>query len=180
MAFSKEIRTRALVAAARHCCVCHRYKGVKVEVHHIVPRSKGGTGAEDNAIALCFDCHADAGHYNTEHPRGTKFSPDELRLARDSWHVTVEHDEIETWDAEDLFYCRYLLCKSFTALSELVRGELSQAPVEAPHLARTEAGEFLANLVKRHPTEGRTSGYAPFRLEARIKLQTPTYASSSG
>lgn len=60
MPFSKEIREDALVASARHCCVCHRSKGVKVEVHHIVPTSQGGTDDFDNAVVLCFDCHADA------------------------------------------------------------------------------------------------------------------------
>ncbi len=77
MAFKKEVKINALVSAARHCCVCHRYKGVKVEVHHILPVAKGGADDAENAIALCFDCHADAGHYNNKHPRGTKFSPEE-------------------------------------------------------------------------------------------------------
>lgn len=38
MSFSTEVKERALVASARHCSVCHRYKGIKTEVHHIVPR----------------------------------------------------------------------------------------------------------------------------------------------
>jgi 5-methylcytosine-specific restriction endonuclease McrA len=95
MTFSKEVRTEALVAAARHCCVCHRYKGVKVEVHHVVPAAKGGADTADNAITLCFDCHADAGHYNPEHPRGTKFSVEELRSSRDLWHMAVRMNRIQ-------------------------------------------------------------------------------------
>jgi len=101
MAFNKEIKTKALVSAARHCCVCHRYKGVKVEVHHIVPIFKGGTDTEDNAIALCFDCHADAGHYNSKHPRGIKFSPEELRYARDVWYSNVKQKRIDITDDEE-------------------------------------------------------------------------------
>ena len=101
MAFSEEVRIQAVMAAARHCCVCHRYKGVMVEVHHIVPISKGGTDDPDNAIALCFDCHADAGHYNPNHPRGTKFSPEELRLARLIWHCAVSMNKIEMPQEED-------------------------------------------------------------------------------
>jgi hypothetical protein len=129
VAFSTETRTTALVAAARHCCVCRRYKGVKVEVHHIVPLSKGGTDSADNAIVLCFDCHADAGHYNPKHPRGTKFSPEELRLARDLWHMAVATNRIEAPQEKDRLYCRYLVCKSFSALREIVEGDLSSPRV---------------------------------------------------
>jgi HNH endonuclease len=95
MAFSKEIKRKALINSARHCCVCHRYKGLKIEVHHIIPISNGGTNNEENAISLCFDCHADAGHYNPKHPRGTKFSPEELKLAKEKWHQAVELNHLD-------------------------------------------------------------------------------------
>ena len=157
MGFPKQVRIDALNAAARHCCVCHRYKGVKIEVHHIVPLEKGGTNTADNAIALCFDCHADAGHYNTKHPRGTKFSPQELGSARDLWHMAVERNQIERWEGEDRLHCRYLICKSFSALSEIVDGDLAQVPVEHPHLVKTAVWEFLASLIRRHPENYRHS-----------------------
>lgn len=85
MSFPADVRERALVAAARHCCVCRRFKGVSVEVHHIVPESEGGSNDDENAIVLCFDCHADAGHY-PKHSRGTRYSRQELRRARAAWH----------------------------------------------------------------------------------------------
>ncbi|MBI4207195.1 MAG: HNH endonuclease [Betaproteobacteria bacterium] len=151
MAFSREVRTEALVAAARHCCLCHRYRGVKVEVHHIVPVAKGGADTADNAIALCFDCHADAGHYNPAHPRGTKISVDELRLARDLWHRAVQMNRIEAPHDEDWLYCRYLVCKSFSALREIVEGSLTQIPVDLPLLAKTVTGDFLSSILRRHP-----------------------------
>ncbi len=157
MAFTKEVRIEALVAAARHCCVCHRYKGVKVEVHHIVPVAKGGTDTADNAISLCFDCHADAGHYNPEHPRGTKFSEDELREARDLWHMAVQNNRIEAPNDEDWMYCRYLICKSFSALREIVEGTLTQIPIDSPFLAQTIAGNFLSSIVRQHPDAYRPS-----------------------
>ena len=157
MAFSKEIRLHALVAAARHCCVCHRYKGVKVEVHHIVPITAGGADTAENAIALCFDCHADAGHYNADHPRGTRFSPEELRLARDTWHIAVQRNDITAPGEEDLLYCRYLLCTSFSALSEITAGSVGQFPAENPALAKTAPGSFLASIIQRHPDSHRSS-----------------------
>lgn len=101
MAFTKETKIKALLDSARHCCVCHRYKGMKVEVHHIVPAAQGGTDDKKNAIALCFDCHTDAGHYNSLHPRGTKFSAEELRLARDGWHAAVLNNRIDITENEE-------------------------------------------------------------------------------
>ena len=38
------------------CQVCGK-KHVRLEVHHVIPRSKGGTDDENNLITLCEDCH---------------------------------------------------------------------------------------------------------------------------
>ncbi len=83
MGFSPEIAENLLVKSARHCCLCRRYKGTKLEVHHIVPESRGGSDDEENGIPLCFECHAEVAAYNEEHPRGRKFRPSELRRHRD-------------------------------------------------------------------------------------------------
>jgi hypothetical protein len=151
MAFDNATRAKALVAAARHCCVCHRYKGVKVEVHHVVPEAEGGDDTLENAITLCFDCHADAGHYNTRHPRGSRFSQNELRRARSTWHATVLRGSLSAPPEEDMLYCRYLLCQSFNALKEIVNGDLQHLPVQKPLLVRNDVLGFLAALVQRHP-----------------------------
>ncbi|MDY6856699.1 MAG: HNH endonuclease [Thermodesulfobacteriota bacterium] len=108
MAFSKKIKIVTLTSAARHCSVCHRYKGVKVEVYHILPVAKGGKDDAEKTIALCFDCHADAVHYNDKHPRGTKFSSDELRHARDMWHFAVKANKIAPSADVNNIYARYL------------------------------------------------------------------------
>jgi len=93
--FSKAIREQVLVDAARHCSVCHRFKAIGVEVHHIMPRSEGGLDTEDNAIALCLDCHLAAGHYNPKHPKGKKYSPEELQKHKAAWIQTVAHGSIQ-------------------------------------------------------------------------------------
>ena len=74
-----------LVRCHRRCCVCHRHCGVKAEVDHIDPARERDSGRIDNAIVLCFDCHAEVHHYNDQHPRGRKFRPSELRAHRDQW-----------------------------------------------------------------------------------------------
>ncbi|HGM6754482.1 TPA: HNH endonuclease [Serratia marcescens] len=81
-----KVREDALVACGRHCCVCHRFCGRNIELHHIEMESKGGSSTFENCIPLCFDCHAEAGHYNINHPKGTKYSSSELRRHRDIWY----------------------------------------------------------------------------------------------
>ena len=119
MGFSKTIKEKTLVAAGRRCCLCTRYKGVRLEVHHIVPTSDGGTDDYDNAIALCFDCHADVGHYNPHHPRGNRFTPTELREHRRRLYRQIKSGTLSSTPPQEHWaYCRYLICKSFSALSE--------------------------------------------------------------
>lgn len=85
MSFSQEIVEHALVESGRHCCICHKLCGTKIETHHIKPTSQGGADDFENCIPLCFDCHAEVNHYNVEHPRGRKFTPNELKKHRDNW-----------------------------------------------------------------------------------------------
>ncbi len=86
--FALETKTRAMIACGRRCCLCHKFTGVGMECHHITPHAQGGEDTYENCIPLCFDCHAEVGHYSSEHPRGTKFSPEELRGHRDHWYAT--------------------------------------------------------------------------------------------
>lgn len=58
---------------------------MKLECHHIVQKFEGGSDTLENCIVLCFDCHADMRSYDHLHPKGTKYSPEELRIHRDSW-----------------------------------------------------------------------------------------------
>lgn len=84
-----QVRDQALVACGRQCCICHRFCGTKIECHHIVTESDGGPSTLENCIPLCFDCHADVGHYNPQHPKGTKYSITELRKHRDTWFSAI-------------------------------------------------------------------------------------------
>ncbi len=94
MAFSKKVKDEIFVLSARHCCVCHKSKGIKLEIHHITPKQQGGLDTIENAICLCFDCHADAGHYFSGHPKGSKFSPQELIKHKEVWFKIVREHKI--------------------------------------------------------------------------------------
>ena len=81
MGFNRTESNKLLVSCHRRCCLCHRYCGIKIELHHIKP----GDDSIENAIPLCFECHAEVLLYNDAHPRGRKFSPDELRDHKEQW-----------------------------------------------------------------------------------------------
>lgn len=149
MSFPNSIRLQALVDAARHCCACRRYKGVGVEVHHIVPVSEGGADSSDNAITLCFDCHAAAGHYNPRHPRGTKFRPEELKKHRDLWHAIVANGSVPTPTAKDVPEChvRHLLSLDNDATSELINLDHEHLPFGASFIQDNEVLKFMRRVL---------------------------------
>jgi hypothetical protein len=89
MGFSKQVTDDVLIACGRHCCVCHKFCGTKIELHHIIQVSDNGPNTFDNCIPLCFDCHADVKSYNPKHPKGKQFTDSELKRHRDNWYKKV-------------------------------------------------------------------------------------------
>lgn len=77
--FNEDDKVKLLLWCARHCCLCGKFAGVGIEIAHLEPKSSD----IDDAIPLCFDCHAEIGHYNRKHPRGRKYSIRELKARRD-------------------------------------------------------------------------------------------------
>ncbi len=89
MSFPSSVADKALVACGRCCCLCHKFCGGKIELNHIIQDAAGGPDTLDNCIPVCFDCHADIGHYNKSHPRGKKYTVAELRGHREAWYAKV-------------------------------------------------------------------------------------------
>jgi len=83
MSFPKKIADEVLVKSGRRCSICNKFCGTKIELHHIKPKYQGGEDIVDNCILLCFDCHADVGSYNSNHPKGKKYSEKELKMHRE-------------------------------------------------------------------------------------------------
>lgn len=151
MGFPQKVKDQIFADTARHCCVCHRYKGVKVEVHHIKQEALGGENTYENAISLCFDCHCDAGHYNPKHPRGTKFSPSELKKAKQNWIDLVKTNNIKEPTDPDAFLCQYFVCENYENLVEINNCDLSKFPVESPLLVKNEILKSLGTIIRNHP-----------------------------
>jgi hypothetical protein len=65
-----------------------------MELDHILPKAEGGSDVIENAIPVCFECHAEIHLYNDKHPRGKKYSPEELRAHKDQWlQICQKHPE---------------------------------------------------------------------------------------
>jgi len=147
MGFPREIKTKALIASARHCCVCHRYKGLKIEVHHIEPVAKGGPDTFDNAIPLCFDCHSDAGHYNLQHPKGLKLTKKELILARDKWYNIVNSNNLSSPnDFTDHLNIRHLVLQNYDIAFEIFNDDYSNLPFK-PLVIKNDIFYFVKKIL---------------------------------
>src|SRR6266436_2688370 len=93
-----------LVKCHRRCCICHRFCGTKIETDHIEQRAQSQNDSIDNAIPVCFECHAEIHSYNDEHPRGRKFRPQELLKHKEQWlKICAEKPEVmlsAAWNAD--------------------------------------------------------------------------------
>ena len=87
MGFPTHIADEVFVRCGRHCCLCDKYAGMKMELHHIIQVADGGSDDIDNCIPLCFDCHAEVKSYNPKHPKGRQFTPNELKGHRDKCYA---------------------------------------------------------------------------------------------
>lgn len=147
MTFPRNVRDQALVSAGRCCCICHRFCGLKIECHHIRPEADGGENSVDNCIPLCFDCHADQLNYDASHPRGTKYSPSELRRHRDSWLARVSQSPGIGYDeaARRLDVVTYKVIARMLPWDGAIRllRTFSVWGYAIPHDASTELHEFL-------------------------------------
>ncbi len=81
--FNQAVKNKVLLWCDRHCCLCKRACGTDIEVHHLVQPKYGGGNNIDNAIPLCYDCHAKVLKYNDEHPKGIKYKAQELKPRRE-------------------------------------------------------------------------------------------------
>lgn len=86
MSFSDKIKLEVMLACKRHCCLCEKFFGTHIEIHHIKQQADGGENTFDNAIPLCFECHARVREYNPHHPKGTKYTEKELKIIRDEFY----------------------------------------------------------------------------------------------
>ena len=78
--FSEDIKKKVLLWSDRHCCLCGKPCGVDIEVAHL---DNPQDNSLDNAIPLCYDCHGKSKRYDPDHPIGTKYKIEELKIRRE-------------------------------------------------------------------------------------------------
>ncbi len=93
-----EVIDRMMVRCGRRCCICRRFRPTKLQVHHIVERSQGGSDDEDNLIVTCFSCHSDV---HTKVPFARRFSVAELKGYRAALVSLVEAGTLGVADTDD-------------------------------------------------------------------------------
>ena len=92
MSFPQQVADKALAACGRCCCICHKFCGTKMELHHIKQRAFGGEDTFENCIPLCFNCHSDMGQADPKHPKGKHYNENELKMHRDNWYKRVQQN----------------------------------------------------------------------------------------
>lgn len=171
--FSEEIRIKVLLWCDRHCCLCKKPCGVNIEVDHLVPIAKGGTNDIDNAMALCYDCHAGIHQYDRLHPRGTTYRIRELRERREqvyeefTRHLVPPIDYRVTQDS-----------RKFPDVGFVLRHLGDSLPVQV----RTRLDIRLGSRSLGSPP-GHYSGAKPWRLNPRFvhsgHFEVPARAANS-
>ncbi|NFO86652.1 HNH endonuclease [Clostridium botulinum] len=121
MGFSNIVRTNILLKCKRHCCLCGKYAGIYMELHHIKQKSDGGNDTEDNCIPLCFKCHADVRSYNPHHPKGLKYGDKELIARREEIYNCVKNKIIDIYSSEDISKAQKLMNKYNKGLETLIQ-----------------------------------------------------------
>ena len=94
MSFPKEVKRQALISCRRHCVLCGKFCGLKIELHHIKQHAHGGKDTFENCIPLCFNCHSEVRMYNPDHPKGTKYSEEELIQRRDLFYQEITNNPL--------------------------------------------------------------------------------------
>lgn len=120
MGFPKKVADNVLVKCKRHCCLCGKYFGINIELHHIKQKADGGEDTEDNCIPLCFNCHAEVRSYNTHHPKGHKYTDTELKHRRDEIYLRVQNEIINILSVNDISKARKIMDTYGRFLEQLI------------------------------------------------------------
>ena len=88
--FAPKVRQKCLLWCARHCCLCGKNCRLDIEIHHLEDALPvGKLNGIDNAIPVCYQCHADLERSKANSPRGSKYIIEELKARREQ--IYEEH-----------------------------------------------------------------------------------------
>jgi len=79
--FREKDKMKCLLWCNRHCCLCGKSCGIDIELAHLP--GKEDSDDIDDGIPVCSECHIKIGAYSSEHLKGTKYKPEELKVLRE-------------------------------------------------------------------------------------------------
>ncbi|MCM2377834.1 HNH endonuclease [Pseudomonas marginalis] len=128
--------------------MCHKFCGIKIEIHHVQPKASSGPNTYSNAIPLCFDCHADMRTYDSAHPKGTKYSEKELIGHRDAWYAKIKNTggilELSTAATDRIVFSELTKVLPWnTGLSFMSAKKISGVPIEIESFEKLSAFQIL-------------------------------------
>ncbi len=120
MGFPEKVKTNVLLRCKRCCCLCGKYAGIYMELHHIIQSADGGDDTEDNCIPLCLNCHGEVKSFDPHHPKGNKYRVQELKKRRDEIYLLVQNSIINIYTPEDVEKVQKFMNKYFRAWEMLI------------------------------------------------------------
>lgn len=168
-----------------------------MELAHIEQRADSLDDSIENALPVCFECHAEIGLYNPRHPRGRRFSPEELRLHRQQWlDICREHPAallgapvvsepgtierlihelqfdsvVASHSSYTEFGCPFAITQFERAVADGTYSILSEdlrAKLRIVYVAMKRANTFIANLISTSP-EGNAGAMVSNRAQNAI------------
>ncbi|MDK2814036.1 MAG: hypothetical protein PWQ08_1291 [Clostridiales bacterium] len=133
MGFPESVANEALTLCGRCCCICHKFCGTKIELHHIKQKAYGGEDILENCIPLCFDCHSDMGKADPKHPKGKRYSEAELKEHRDNWYKKVSGSSFCHSEEVDSTADKKLFKEISEVFTTSVRYWLAEADIGGSH-----------------------------------------------
>jgi hypothetical protein len=134
----EDVVNKMMIKCGRRCCICRRFRPTKLQVHHIVERSGGGSNEEDNLIVTCFSCHSDV---HSRVPFARRFTVDELKGHRDSLVQRLEQGELPSTDSDDTDEAMERLFQALRSVSPGSKPQLMPEALELLVAATSAVGE---------------------------------------
>jgi hypothetical protein len=141
-----------MVKCGRRCCICRRFRPLKLQVHHIIERGHGGTNDEDNLIVSCMSCHSDI---HSKVPFSRRFTPEELKGHRDALVKMVAEGKLPADDTDDADQTMAAIVNALRTTEE-TKITLSPEAVELLLAAVTCEGSRQGVIVASYTNSGLT------------------------
>ena len=141
----QDVVDRMMVKCARRCCICRRFQPTKLQVHHIVESSQGGSDEEENLVVVCMTCHSNV---HSTVPFARRFTCQELKGHRDALVGMIMSGTLPAEDADaaelpiNAIISQMISCESDQAEDQLSK-EAAELLLAAAHAVAPRQGKIF-------------------------------------